>query len=200
MNYTELQSAVVNYFKRGDIAAKIPAWIVLAEAFMFRELDISSLEVKTTGTTSSGLIPLPSDCQSVIRLTVTVDGTEKPLDYIAFTGEMADSGGYPDGYSIQGGSIRIHPDTGDGTAYALYYVPRVVALSSSVSTNWILANSPDLYLYATALQGAAELKNDTETARLDPYVSRMMESTRSLAQRRGQPNKGGMQIKPRRGF
>lgn len=200
MTYAELQTAVIGYFKRSDIAARIPSWITLAEASLFRELDVSKISDTETGFTVGGLIALPADLQTITRLTVTVAGVEQTLDYITPNDDIADAGGYPDGYTIQGGSIRIYPDTGNGTAYTLYYVPKVSNLSNTVTTNWILDNASDLYLYATALHGAAEMKNSAEVASLTPIVARLVESTKSYAQRIQIPNSGGLQIKPRRGF
>lgn len=199
MTYAELQTAVINYFKRGDIAARIPAWVALAEGELFRSLDIPKTEIIATGTTSGGLIALPANFQTVSKLTVTIGGVEVSLDYINAPDDMASSGGYPDGYNIQGSSIRIYPNTGNSTAYKLYYIPKLVGLATA-GTNWILDNAPDLYLYATALQGAAEMKNDGEIARITPVVVRLLESANSYSKRMGQPKRGGMQIKPRRAF
>lgn len=200
MNYTEIQSGVVNYFKRSDITGRIPAWIQLAEAFMFREISPKSIRASVTGDTSGGLIALPADFDAVVRLTTTVAGNERNIDYIAAPDESAQVGGYPYGYSLEGDSLRLHPASGDATAYKLYYTPRLEALTGAADTNWLSTNGADLYIYATALQGAAEMKNDREIATLTPVVQRLLEAVKSYAQKTGQPQSSGMQVKPRRGF
>jgi hypothetical protein len=197
MNYTDLQTAVVSYYKRGSIATSIPAWIALAEAYLFRELDVKSLSVVVTGTTTGGLITVPADFLSVVRLTVTQDGTERKLDYIPAPSEGTETGMAPYGYSVQGEALRLHPPSGTGQAYTLHYTPKVEALSGTNPTNWILENAADLYLYATCWQGACEMKNAAEEAKLMSIVRPLIDSTRSFALRRGVPTSGGMRIRPR---
>lgn len=200
MDYTELQAAVSEYFKRGGIAGRIPSWIALAEAYLFRELAPKRIGVSVTGATAGGLVVLPSDFNSVIRLTATVDGTEYNLDYIAAPNEYANAASYPSGYSMEGANLRLHPAAGDGTAYTLYYAPMLQNLSGSVPTNWLLENGPDLYLYASALQGAIEMKNDSEIMRLTPLVDRLLGVVVTFSLRTPIPQSSGMQIKPRRAF
>lgn len=200
MTYTELQTAVQRYFNRGDIASRIPSWITLAEAFLFREINPKAISSSVTGTTVGGLIALPADFNSVVRVTVTVNGSEWNLDYIAAPSEFAGVNGYPEAYSMEGDSIRLHPAAGDGTAYKLYYTPKLQNLSGSVADNWLSINASDLYMYCTALQGAVELKNDGEVVRLTPVVERLLSTVRNFADQSAQPKSSGMQIKPRRGF
>lgn len=199
MNYTELQAAITSYFKRGDITSRIPAWIQLAEAFLFREISPKSISVSVSGVTAGGLIALPADFDAVIRLTTAGNGSEWNLDYIAAPDEYAQAGDYPKGYSVEGASLRLHPPAGDGTAYTLHYTPKLLSLSV-IGTNWLSINGADLYLYASALQGAGEMKNDSEIARLGPIVQRLLEAVRSYATKTGQPQSSGMQVKPRRSF
>lgn len=200
MNYTELQDAISEYFKRGGIAGRIPAWIALAEAYLFRELAPKVIGAKVTGTTVGGLVVPPSDFNQVIRLSATIDGTEYNLDYIPAPDDYTNSSSYPSGYSMEGASIRLHPVASDGTAYTLYYTPKLEALSGSNPTNWLSENGADLYLYASALQGAIEMKNDSEIMRLTPLVDRLLGVVVTFSLRTPIPQSSGMQIKPRRAF
>lgn len=200
MNYTGLQTAVVDYFKRGSIAARIPDWIALAEAFLFREIDVKAISADVSGTTTNSLISLPADYLSIIRVEMSQNGVDYNLDYMPAPSESVQlsTGAY--GYSFEGDSIRVHPNVGTGVAYTLYYTPKISALSGSNATNWLLENASDLYLYATCLHGAAEMKNAEEEAKLSNRVLPILASVRSLTNRQGLPKSSGMQIRPRRGF
>lgn len=198
MDYNGLQAAVSEYFKRGDIAGRVPSWIALAEAYLFRELAPKKIGVSASGVTVGGLVVPPSDFGSVIRLTATVDSTEYNLDYIAAPDEYVGASSYPMGYSMEGANLRLHPAAGDGTAYTLYYSPKLQPLSGTVTTNWLLENGTDLYLYASALQGAFEMKNDAEIARLNPLVNNLLGVVVNYSLRTPIPQSSGMQIKPRR--
>ena len=200
MNYTDLQNAVVAYFRRGSITGRVPAWVELAESFLFRELDVNSIETSATGTTTNSLISLPTDLKTIIRVAITQNGATYDLDYLPAPDEATEVSAYPMGYSLQGGSIRLHPNVGTGYAYTLYYTPKIEALSGLNTTNWLLDNASDLYLYATCLHGAAEMKNSAEETKLANMIQPMLASVRSLTERAGLPKSSGMQIRPRRGF
>ena len=68
MTYTTLKTAIAENMHRTDLTTKIPDFIALAEAFLFRELNIRDLETSTTGTTTGGLYHASSGlrlpCQS----------------------------------------------------------------------------------------------------------------------------------------
>ena len=199
MNYSDLQTAVITYFKRGDIAARVPSWIELAEAYLFRELSVKSTAINTTGTTTDDIVTLPGDFETLVRITISTNGIEQNLDYVTAPDEYTWTDLQPSFYTIEGDSLRII-NSGTGMAYKLYYLPKLGNLSGSITTNWLLANGEDLYLYATALQGAVELKNDGEVAKLTQIVTQLLDSVRRYAERAGQPLSGRLQIKPRRTF
>ena len=57
MNYTDLKNAIVNYTHRDDLTAKLPTFIQLAEAYIFRELSLNEIEISVTSTTSGSSGP-----------------------------------------------------------------------------------------------------------------------------------------------
>jgi len=199
MNYSDLQTAVITYFKRGDIASRVPSWIELAETYLFRELSVKSTATTATGTTTDDLVTLPSDFETVVRITVSSNGIEQNLDYVTAPDEYNWTELEPSFYTLQGDKLRII-NAGTGTAYKLYYLPKLGNLSGSLTTNWLLANGEDLYLYSTALQGAIELKDQDKIATLRVLVTELLDSVRRYAERSGQPLSGRLQIKPRRTF
>lgn len=198
MTYTELQTELAAYFKRSDLTSRIVSAIGMAEAFLFREVSAKSISDTVPGTTTGGLITLPSDFDSVIRLTVTIDGVERNLDYVSSPDDYVGGTNTPYAYSFQGNQLRLFPNVGTGQAYTLYYTPKLQSLSGTVSTNWLLENAQDLYFYAAALQVATVLNNSVEVAKLTPIVSDLLVSTRNYAERFGQPKASRLQIKVRR--
>ena len=188
MTYTQLQTDIAGYLHRTDLAAKIPGFIALAESAMFRELNIKDIQVLDEGQTSEGFIYFPADFAFVVRLTVTTGGVERTLDYIAPTESDKD------GYTFEQGGIRIF---GPDTAYNLYYTPVIAALSDLKPTNWLLTNAPDLYLYASCLEGSKHTRDAEQMSTLSGIVGGLMDSVRRLTNRKYLPT-GSLQIKPRR--
>lgn len=200
MTYATLKSDVDAYLHRGaDLTAKVPTFIQIAEAMLFRELNIKELQTSVTGTTTGGYGALPSDFGTVSRVMVTYGSTTYSLDYaaqpIAFTGTDA-APGY---YALENDQLKIY-GTGDGQAYELFYVPEVAALSDSNTSNWILENAYDLYLYASCAEGARYVRNQTEIDRLTALTNGLLDGVKRYSERRGQPATGSLQIKPRRAW
>jgi hypothetical protein len=197
MNYSDLQTNIAQYLHRTDLAAKIPSFISLAESTIFRELQVKELQISASGTTTAGYADLPSDFGTVSKVTVTYNGDTRNLDYLAEPVEA--SGVYqPTTYSLELDKLKIN-GSGTGQAYTLFYIPVILPLSDSNSTNWLLDNAYDLYFYASALETARYVRNDGEIAKLGPMVPALLTSVKDFSNRRGQPMTGSMQIRPRRG-
>lgn len=198
MTYAELQTDAAAYLHRTDLSAKMPGFVALAEASLFRELaSLKPTQTQATGTTSGGLISLPADLSSIDKLTVSYAGTEMELPFRNDPSIYVAGGDVPDGYLIEGDSIRLLPAAGTGYGYTLYYTPKLVPLSDSVATNWLLTNAPDLYMYAVALEGARYVRNASVVALLGPMVAGLLDSVQRSAERTGQPTRGGLQIRAR---
>lgn len=187
MTYSELKTNVAAYFNRGDLADKVDGWIDRAEAFMFREISPHTIEATDTGTTT-GTIALPVDYSKLIRLDVDYYGSVCTLDYTT----------QGDGFIIEGETIRLVNQPEGSFSYALYYAPKLTALSDANTTNWLLDNGYDLYFYASVLEGAKAMKNMQEIGTVSVLIPSILESVKGYATRSKIPSAGSLQIKPRR--
>ena len=199
MNYTTLKSGIADYLHRDNLTAQIPGFIELAESYLFRELNVKELQTSVAGTTiAGGYGTLPTDFGSVARITVTHSSWTTNLDYMAVA-DVADTVlTHPQFYSLENNQIRII-GAGVGQAYTLFYTPDISPLSASVSTNWILTNASELYLYASCLEAARYVRDAGEIATLSQSVALALESARRFSERRGLPSSGSLRIRPRRG-
>lgn len=195
MTYATLQTDIAARLNRTDLTAKIPGFIATAEAMLFRELQIRELQTSVDGTTTDDYADLPADFGQVSRVTMTDNGYTRTLDYIAQP--MNTSGiATPTSYALEKDKLRIW-GAGTGAAYTLYYIPAVQALSDSNTTNWLLDNGPDVYLYAGTAEGARYLRNKGLADDCTALAMAGLDSVQRFAQRRGQPMTGSMQIKAR---
>ena len=68
--------------------------------------------------------------------------------------------GRPYYYAMTGAQFELYPIP-DGTyASELLYFAKIPALSDSATTNWLLTNAPDAYLYGALIHSAPYLKDD----------------------------------------
>lgn len=192
MNYAELQTEVANYLHRTDLGGQIPTFIATAEAMMFRELNIKVMEASVTGTTVDGYAVLPNDFSQVTRVSVSNGGSALALDYLSPGQYSTAVEAYPKYYSLENGKLRLW-GTATGATYTLYYIPVIAPLSGSNTSNWLLANAQDLYLYAAALEGAKYTRNQQEVQNLTPLVTGLVDSITRQSKRIGMPS-GSMRI------
>lgn len=206
MNYAALKTAITGYLHRGDLSTVVEDKIALAEAMLFRELEIPATETEVTGTTSGGTITLPVDFGRPVRLTIVVGSVTYTLDYYSAAVEQSTTG-VPSSYRIEQDQIVLQDAPADAYGYTLVYIPDLSPLSGTNTSNWLLAHHPDLYLYAGALECARHVRNDREIDKLtkllegDPAVPSkpgLLDSVRSKVKRRTLPARGPLQIKPRR--
>ena len=195
MSYATLQVDAADYLHRIDLTAKMPAFVTLAEASLFRELMVKDTAISVVGSTIGEYGTLPADFGSVSRITATVGDAEYNLDYKS--PDYSTTLTYPSAYALENNQIRIFGSS-TGQAYTLYYIPKLIALSNSNPTNWLHDNAYDLYMYAVALEAAKYIRDAGEVAMLSPLVASLLDSVRRSSERKGQPLNASLQIKVRR--
>lgn len=157
-SYDALKAAVADYAARSDLTSQIADCVTLAETMFnhgddqlgFPPLRVREMEASDTQTPISGTITLATDFLEMRRVSVQSDPKRK-LEYA--TPEWLDEA-YPssdDGdasfYTIVGSSLVTRPFAASDIEY-LYY-QKIPALSDSNATNWLLAKSPNAYLFAS---------------------------------------------------
>lgn len=192
MTYTEIKAAIESYMHRTDLTAQLPKFIQLAEATMFRELNLREFEISVTGTAVDSYITLPADFGSVSRLTHTVGGTERNIEYTNRPDDY--TGTYPQYYSQENDKLRLFPAS-SSQDYKLYYIASLAPLSDSVATNWLSVHAGDLYVYSSALEAAKWIRDGDQITILSQMVAPLMESVRNLSKRKAQPDRGGLRVR-----
>ena len=164
--YSELQTAAANWLDRSDLTDRIPEFIALAEARFNRILRIRDMEtVSTAISTSAGTreYSLPTGFVQMKEFHLTTDPLT-PLAYI--TPEMmtrlwaGSSKGKPEVFTIIADNVRLGPNPDAVYTTSMLYYKTFTALSDSATTNDMLTNNPDVYLYGTLLEAEPFIMND----------------------------------------
>lgn len=162
--YAELQTAVASWVNKSNLTARIPEFISLAEATLNRKLRTRWQEetLAVTGIDVDFHIAIPAAAVAVKALWRDADPTwrieQKDLSYIVENRDS--SGGLARFYAWDGDNWTFDGAADDITG--TYYI-KVPALSDSATTNWLLTDHPDLYLYAS-LEQCAKYLRDVEGA------------------------------------
>ncbi len=160
-NFTNLKTAIRNYLHREDLDAQIPDFITLCEAKLNRELRIALMEQRATATANAAYLELPEDFLAIRNIQVNGD-PGYPLTYSAPEGidQTYTISGEIREYSIIGTKLQFGPAPNADTVIEIDYYKRIPALSEVEPRNWLLASSPDIYLYGAMLEAAPFMLND----------------------------------------
>lgn len=202
-DYAELQTSVADFLNRDDLTSAIPTFIRLCEARIDRDLTHWRQERRSTATLDAQYSTLPSDFLRPMRLQLldTYTGEIAPIStaqMLQMRQDRNDRVGRPEYYALTGGSLELFPTPDDTYTASLVYYGRVPALSVSNTTNWLLTEAPDVYLYGALVHSAPYLKDD---ARLGVWESLFKQGLDTLNISSGDAKYGGtgLRMKTRRG-
>ena len=165
-SYSTLQTTVGDWLNRSDLTTVIPDFITLAEAQFNRTLRHRKMVERATATLDTEYSAMPADWLESIRYQIntnpiTVMEFVSPDQAAMLKGAYSTSG-KPIFYSQIGQQFQVIPAPDSGSAYTgeLTYYAKIPALSAGNTSNWLLVDSPDIYLYGALLQSAPYLQDD----------------------------------------
>ena len=159
--YNELKTAIGSWLHRSDLTAQYANFIILAESRLTRQLQPRESEVETslTATPASRYIALPSGFKRPVALWLT-DSTPRLLltkrrpEEIEYAG----STGLPLCWAIDGANIALDVLAQSAFTLTLRY-QAAFALSDTTTTNYVLTQYPDVYLFGALAEGARYIKD-----------------------------------------
>lgn len=177
-NYNNLKASIANFLARQDLDTSIPDFITLCEARLNNNPDfrLGKMICKLGSDVIGTEVGLPVDYLGMRTLRIQ-DGSElvqvspKVLQAKKRT-SCTDQQYYVD----LGNRIELYPGVTD-MALEIFYYQRLPALSDMNASNWLLAQSPDVYLFGSLIEGSAFMKNDE---RVGLWATRYKDAVDSL--------------------
>jgi hypothetical protein len=163
--YAELKSSIANWLNRDDLTSVIPDFISLTEAGINRDLRHYKMINRVDATLDSRYVQMPADWLETVRFGIT-SGTTYRLelvsrdDMLEYRQNTSDIAGIPKFYANIGDTIEVFPTPAAEYQMQLQYYAKTPALSDSNTTNWLLTDAPDIYLYGSLIQAAPYLNDD----------------------------------------
>lgn len=162
-NYSDLRTSVEGHLRRSDLTALIPDFITMGEARLNRMVRVLQQETieSLTASTSSRFVALPSNFLEAINLTLILNDIPQavyPLPADKMDEVRRDSQAIPQYYRI---SDQIEFDCPADQAYSLKFRMLKRWNLASDTTNWLMTNCPDCYIYATLLAASPYIKDDS---------------------------------------
>lgn len=177
--YAELQTAIGDWLNRADLDQKIPDFIRLAESTLNDVLRSADMVTQSTAIAiTSGRATLPADALEIVYAQVAASEDE-PLEQITpqqltmLRRTRTRNAANPRFYAIVGRDIVVTPTPASGSLDLDYY-QRLPVLSDSNTTNWLLTDSPHIYLYTSLLHATPFLMDDARYAVFNNTVSQQV--------------------------
>jgi hypothetical protein len=164
-SYATLKTTVADFLNRDDLTSAIPTFIRLAESRIDRDLRHWRMEKRSVAELDTQYSAIPADFLQPIRLQLTGGSTGEvsPIStaqMLQLRGDREDQTGRPVHYALTAGGIELFPTPDETYNASLVYYARVPSLSDSNTTNWLLTEAPDVYLYGALVHSAPYLKDD----------------------------------------
>ena len=182
-NYTELKSTVADWLNRTDLSAVIPSFITLAESYFNQEERLRNQKsiVRAIATFNAEYEALPGDYLEMLNLS---NQTTVPFQKVQFL-SLNQWDDYkrdfttlqvPKYYTIVGNQLQLLPVPGASITAEMVYYSKIQSLSDSNTTNWLLTNHPEVYLYGTLIQAAPYLKDDDRVATWNALLEKSLDN------------------------
>ena len=162
--YSDLKASIADFLNRSDLTTVITDFISLAEVQMQREVRHHRMVERAEGEVDTRYSAFPADYLESIRFHVNDDRSSiielvSLTDMLKYRNENSATG-KPRYYAISGESFEVYPSPDTTYSTELMYYQTIPALSDSNTTNWLLTNYPDAYLYGALAQSSPYLKDD----------------------------------------
>lgn len=179
--YANLTQAISDWLNRVDLDQQIPDFVSLAEATLNKVVRSTHMVQSATISVSSTAqkAAVPTDLLEPIYLQVT-NTTSSPLEQISPTqlitlrrARLRNSGTVRF-YAMMGRNFEFAPIPPTTTSIDVTYYQKIPPLASN-STNWLLTNFPDLYLYTSLMHAAPFLKDDARSTLLNNMLAQQIQ-------------------------
>jgi hypothetical protein len=185
-DYASLRTAITAQ-AFGNTTLDTALAVQLAEAKLNRRLKTRRQTTTATGSASAATFALPADFAGVraLRLTSAAGNYAKlepvsldRMDELKATSNVA---GAPACYAIRGDAVELYPEPSQATPYQLSYYAKLPALASN-STNWLLADHPDVYLTACMVEVGLFLDDDAMLGKYEPVLLAVLDDLNAADQ------------------
>lgn len=165
--YQELQDHLADTLVRTDLTTSMTTFIQMAEASFKRDKRVRKLSDRGDFSISADGSTLPSDFQSLESWYHDGPTFYGPIEIVNadMLGQLkgfryGGRTGVPAHAAIVSGTARYAPEPNDTYTTQMTYWRKVDVLSGSNSTNWLLDDHPDIYIYGALVHTAPYLKDD----------------------------------------
>lgn len=159
-SYSTLVDAIEDQMNDTSLDSHVPEFIQMAEAMFNRRLNNLDMEGTATIAADDDL-PLPTDYKGAMSIRIDDKPPLSQLSADDFQTRWSEaSEAEPENFSIFGGVIHLGPAPDTAYTVTMTYMRTLTGLSAVNTSNWLLEQHPDLYLYGSLLHAEFRGWND----------------------------------------
>lgn len=189
-SYANLKTEIANYLNRTDLTSYLDTFIELAESRIARDLRLREMEnIDTSITSVSGTqsYDLPTGYLEMRYVAYQTN----PYTFLTFLAppdfmrvyNAGEGSGTPSHYTIIGSKIYLGMQPDAAKVLELGFFKRPTGLSAVNTSNDILTNFPDIYLYSCLAESEPFLMNDERLQVWASLYKEAVETANNSAQR-----------------
>ena len=192
-DYASLLTQIAGLLVREDLTDDIPGFVQLLEARLKDDPRARKLQDRANFAVSADGVALPSDFQELESWAhdgptyfgpIHITGPESLPELKARCGLT----GPPAYAAIIDSSptpiARFAPVPDDTYTTKMTYWRTITPLSATVTTNWLLLERPDIYLYGSALAAAPRLRDDERVPLWEGFYNQRMDELDAATERK----------------
>ena len=196
MNYSELKTNIASFLNRSDLTSDIDMFIDQTEGELNRRLRTADMVKRATATADAQYLSLPTDWLQAINVEVTSNDF-KPLmqqsieSLDLYRASNDNTTGQPIYFALVDKTMEFAPTPDQAYTVQLTYYAKVDALSDSNTTNFVLDNHHDIYLYGALKHASIFLMEDERVTMFSQLFEKALEEVR-MQQERKEFGKGSL--------
>jgi len=179
--YNELLSELLGWTDDIGLSGDTATFVTLAEGTIYRKMRIGAMEDDFSVVLSGGEAALPADFIEMKHLRIVSSGATnnllEPIDanelYRQFPKRTSD--GKPVVFARDQTKLIFGPFPDSNYTVKGTYYKRLAALSTTNTTNWFMANAPDLLLAASMVEASLFLIEDERSPAWKQKMNQIMQ-------------------------
>ena len=166
MNYLDLRTQISGYLNRSDLSnEQLDVFIDNAEAEFNSIIRHRKMIKRVTADIDSHFTRLPSDFLEATNLQLNTNPAVLLRQASAETIDATriangDVTGTPEFYAIIGDTLEVVPRPSGTMTLEISYYSKIPALNQTTTTNWLIEDYPNIYLYGAMKHGLIFLMDD----------------------------------------
>lgn len=189
VDFSSLKTQIANWLNREDQTNNIPTFIQLAEQTLERDMRTRKLFDRGVFLINADGDEFPNDLDSIESWYLDGPSFYGPIELVpahvipSYRVTFGDTGVPRVAANIEG-KLRYGPQPDQAYTSQLIYWRKILPLSPTQATNWLILDSPDIYLFASLVEAEPFLKNDPRMALWKDKLEEALEGLEAETERR----------------